>query len=93
MWSNLSTPKCLPERKKKPMSIQSLTHKCSLQPQTEYNLHVHRKWMNKQTVIYPYICNKQQVILPEKEWNFAICNNMDGFKGYKYGIALLICGI
>ena len=87
------------------MSIQSLTHKCSQQPQTENNLHVHRKWMNKQTVIYPYIYiyiyNKRQVILPEKEWNFALCNNMDGFKGYsakwnkrnKYGIILLICGI
>ena len=56
------------------MSIQSLTHKCSQQPQTENNLHVHRKWMNKQTVIYPYIyiyiingklfCQKKNEILP-----------------------------
>ena len=73
------------------MSIQSLTRKCSQQPQTENNLHVHWKWMNKQTVIYPYIYNKRQVILPEKEWKFALCNNMDGFKRYGDGQGGLAC--
>ena len=82
------------------MSIQSFTHKCSQQPQTENNLRVHRKWMNKQTVIHPYIYIINGKLFCQK-MKFALCNNMDGFKGYsakwnkrnKYGIILLICGI
>ena len=35
--------------------------------------------MGKQNVIYPY---NWILLSDKKEWNFAICSNMDGFGGY-----------
>ena len=38
--------------------------------------------MDKDEVIYIYIYIKVILLSHEKEWNLAICDNMDGPRGY-----------
>ena len=59
--------------------------------------------MDKEDVIYIYINTMEYNSAIKKEWNFAICNNMDGFGGYyimfseisqrKTNTYVIICGI
>ena len=58
------------------------------------------RWTGKEDVIYMY---RGILLSHKKEWNNAICNNMDAPRDYhtkwsktekdKYGMISLICGI
>ena len=39
-------------------------------------------WMDKEIVIYLYMTVQWNILSHKKEWNIAICNNMDGPWGH-----------
>ena len=58
-----------------------------------------KRWMDKEDMVYIY---NGVLHSHKKEWNYAICSNMDGPRDYhikwsktekKYHMILLICGI